>query len=83
MQKLYAEIDPHKKTFLNLKDWLSAFQTFSMRDTLMIELKNFLQVQFANSESAFAFLQSFGQTPDIDRATFAAASRSLIATRKL
>jgi len=25
MQKLFAEIDPHKKTFLTLKDWLSAF----------------------------------------------------------
>lgn len=24
-QKLYAEIDPHKKTYLSLKDWISAF----------------------------------------------------------
>ena len=25
MQKLFAYIDPHKKSFISLKDWLSAF----------------------------------------------------------
>ena len=54
-QKLCAEIDPHKKTFLSIKDWMNAFQTFTQHEHLMVELKNFLQVQFANSESAFFF----------------------------
>lgn len=54
-QKLFAEVDPHKKTFLSIKDWINAFQTFTQDDHLMVELKNFLQVQFANSESAFFF----------------------------
>ena len=58
-QKLFAEIDPHKKTFLSIKDWINAFQTFTQYEHLMVELKNFLQVQFANSESAFYFFQSF------------------------
>ena len=42
-QKLFAEIDPHKKTFLNLKDWLSSFKIFDVKDHLMVELKNFVQ----------------------------------------
>jgi Ca2+-binding EF-hand superfamily protein len=82
-QKLYAELDPHKKTYLNLADWKSAFQTFNYHENLMVELKNFLQVQFANVESAYAFFQSFGNSQNIDFLTFSRASQSLIATRKL
>jgi hypothetical protein len=55
-QKLFAEMDPHKKTYLSIDDWKNAFQTFNTYDNVMIELKNFLQVQFANVESAYAFL---------------------------
>ena len=56
LQKLFAEIDPHKKTFLTLKDWLGAFQSFNGYEHLMVELKNFMQCQFAGVESAFFFL---------------------------
>jgi len=33
-QKLYAEMDPHKKTFLVEKDWLNAFQAFNNHEHL-------------------------------------------------
>lgn len=63
---------------------MNAFQTFTQDEHLMVELKNFLQVQFANSESAFFFFQSF--TADggdvIGRKAFAAAATSLLASRK-
>ena len=51
----------------------------------MVELKNFLQVQFANSESAFFFFQSFtGDGGDnIGQKPFAAAASSLLASRKI
>jgi Fe-S-cluster formation regulator IscX/YfhJ len=42
-QKLFAEIDPHKKSFVSLKDWLSAFSTFDEVDHVMVEFKNFAQ----------------------------------------
>jgi Ca2+-binding EF-hand superfamily protein len=42
-QKLFAEIDPHKKSFVTLKDWLSAFGTFDEVDHIMVEFKNFVQ----------------------------------------
>ena len=41
-QKLFAEFDPHKKTFLIKKDWVSAFQVFDEGDHIMVELKNFI-----------------------------------------
>lgn len=41
-QKLFAEIDPHKKTYVSLKDWKDAFQAFNNMDHHLVELKNFL-----------------------------------------
>jgi len=32
LQKIFAEMDPHKKTYMDLKDWLSAFQLFNQMD---------------------------------------------------
>ena len=49
----------------------------------MTELKNFMQCQFANCESAFGFLQSFGSSQGVDYPTFSKAVRSMIATRTL
>lgn len=83
---MFAEIDPHKKTYLAVADWRTAFQTFNERDHLMVELKNFLQVQFANSSSAFFFFLSFGPPGTqhaINYKTFSEAAQSLIASRTL
>jgi len=51
----------------------------------MVELKNFLQVQFANSESAFFFFQSFTQDGGdlINYKAFSDAATSLLASRKV
>ena len=57
-QKLFSELDPHKKTYLAKKDWISAFQVFDEGDHIMVELKNFMQSQFVDSKSAFEFLRS-------------------------
>jgi hypothetical protein len=32
LQKLFVEIDPHKKGFLNETDWTNAFQPFKHND---------------------------------------------------
>ena len=31
LQKLFAELDPHKKAFLSFNDWKNAFQSFNWR----------------------------------------------------
>ena len=82
-QKLFAEMDPHRKTYLTLKDWVNSLSVFNKDDHIMIELKNFLQCQFANADSAFTFLQSFGGKESIDFAAFSKATTSIIASRKL
>ena len=32
LQKLFGEIEPHKKTYMTIKDWKSAFGTFNAND---------------------------------------------------
>lgn len=32
IQKLFSELDPHKKGFLNINDWRNAFKTFNSAD---------------------------------------------------
>jgi hypothetical protein len=39
---VFAEIDPHKKSFLFIKDWITAFSAFKNHDNIMVEFKNFL-----------------------------------------
>lgn len=82
-QKLFAEIDPHKKTYLAKKDWYNAFEVFNEGDHIMVELKNFMQSQFVDSKSAFEFLRSRSKSNEIDFACFAEASRLMLANRKL
>jgi len=81
LYKLFAEIDPHKKTFLSLKDWISCFKTFNENDTLVVELKNYLQCQFSGVESAFAYFQTFTNAPLVNLDVFSRAVRALIPNR--
>ena len=60
MQRLYSELDPHKKGFLSQNDWNNAFQTFNWNDQLLIELKHIIQNSFANCDSVFSFFINFG-----------------------
>ncbi len=59
IQKLFAELDPHKKGYLTEQDWLNAFSSFNWNEQLILELKNAVQVQFADCESAFEFFLTF------------------------
>lgn len=43
LRQLFAELDPHKKTYLSFKDWQSAFKAFDYYELLGVELKNYLQ----------------------------------------
>lgn len=59
IQKLFAELDPHKKGYLTENDWLNAFSPFNYNDQVMIELKNAIQCNFTDCESAFEFFLTF------------------------
>ena len=55
LQQLYAELDPHCKTYLTLRDWQSAFDSFDENAALIVELKTYLQCQFSDVHSAFSY----------------------------
>ena len=59
IQKLFSELDPHKKGYLNLNDWRNAFRTFNVGDQLQVELKNAVASTFTNCDSVFAFFLNF------------------------
>jgi Ca2+-binding EF-hand superfamily protein len=59
IQKLFSELDPHKKGFLNINDWRNAFKTFNSADQLIVELKNAVASTFSNCDSVFQFFLNF------------------------
>lgn len=59
IQKLFAEIDPHKKGYLSEQDWMNAFAPFNYEDQILIELKNTIQCSFSDCLSAFDFFLTF------------------------
>ena len=48
-------MDPHKKTFLTLKDWQNSFEVFTLNDHLIIDFKTALQLYFYDVQSAYAY----------------------------
>jgi len=83
MQKLFSELDPHKKGYLTENDWQNAFGAFNWSQQAIVELKNAIQCAFSNCESAFEFFLTFrkdGQK-QIGYPEFEAAVNSLTAQR--
>lgn len=61
VQKLFSELDPHKKAYLTENDWKNAFSTFNWSEQLMVELKSVIQCSFADADSVFHFFLKFGE----------------------
>ena len=62
VQKLFGEIDPHKKTYMTLNDWKSAFETFDFFEQIVLEFKNAVCCSFVDVPSAFTYYQTFGDS---------------------
>ena len=84
IQKLFSEIDPHKKGFLNINDWRNAFKTFNSADQLIVELKNTVASTFSNCDSVFQFFLNFssaGNQTNITYTIFEKAVNALTSER--
>ena len=64
MMKLFSELDPHKKGYLNINDWRNSFKTFNANDQLLIELKNAVASTFTDCDSVFQFFINFAGSND-------------------
>lgn len=71
IQKLFAELDPHKKGYLVESDWLNAFKPFNYNEQILIELKNAIQCSFSDCESAFEFFLTFKAPSEASKKTIA------------
>jgi len=84
VQKLFSELDPHKKGFLNINDWRNAFGTFKAGDELIVELKSAVASTFTNCDSVFQFFLNFsnaGTRSSITNAIFEKAVHALTSER--
>ncbi len=59
-------MDPHKKGYLSYNDWKQAFGKFNHHDALLQELRTLFTANFANYDSAYKFILSFGTKAHID-----------------
>ena len=64
IRKLFSELDPHKKGYLNINDWRNSFKTFNCNDQLLIELKHALASTFTDYDSVFQFFINFSGDTD-------------------
>ena len=55
-------MDPHKKGFISCNDWCNNFDRYNYIEQKLSELKAIVASTFANCESAFNFLLTFGQS---------------------
>lgn len=84
VQKLFSELDPHKKGFLNINDWRNSFKTFNSADQLIVELKNTVASTFSNCDSVFQFFLNFssaGTQSNITYSIFEKAINALTSER--
>lgn len=77
LQELFSELDPHKKGYLSYNDWKNAFGSYDYHDQLLTELKALIKAQFANYDSAYKFMLTFGHSQTVDQPTFAQAVSQL------
>lgn len=77
LQKLFSELDPHKKGFLSESDWETAFSGFNWFDQLVVELENLVSCSFSEVESAFEYFQVIGKSKNITKGTFTKSVNSL------
>jgi Ca2+-binding EF-hand superfamily protein len=62
LEKLFADLDPHRKAYITENDWNHAFTGFSYHDQCIKELKDAVRSNFSESRSAFEYFCSFHNT---------------------
>jgi hypothetical protein len=70
MQELFSELDPHKKGYLSYNDWKNAFGSYDYHEHQLTELRALFKASFANYDSAYKFLLTFGHSTSVDNASF-------------
>lgn len=58
LQKLFADLDPHKKGYLSEVDWLNAFNGYNVQNQVLLEVQEALTTNYSDIENAFEFFIS-------------------------
>ena len=82
IEKLFAELDPHRKAFVTESDFCLAFGGISYQSQCIQEIKDAIRSNFQDVHSAFDFFSSFKRNSDkLVFAEFAGKVASLVPKR--
>ena len=59
LEKLFAELDPHRKAYLTESDWENAFGGINYKDQCLKEIKDAVRSNFSDLRSAFEHFTSY------------------------
>ena len=82
IEKLFAELDPHRKAFVTESDFCLAFGGISYQSQCVQEIKDAIRSNFQDVHSAFDFFSSFKRNSDkLTFAEFSVKVASLVPKR--
>jgi Ca2+-binding EF-hand superfamily protein len=59
LERLFADLDPHKKAYITEKDWENAFSRIDYKDQCIKEIKDAVRSNFSDIRSAFDHFASY------------------------
>ncbi|OMJ89166.1 hypothetical protein SteCoe_8712 [Stentor coeruleus] len=59
LEKLFADLDPHRKAYITESDWDHAFENINYNDQCIKEIKDAVRSNFVDIRSAFEYFASF------------------------
>lgn len=61
LERLFADLDPHRKAYVTENDWNHAFAEYSYQDQCLKELKDAIRSNFSDTQPAFEYFCSFNR----------------------
>lgn len=70
LEKLFAELDPHRKAYITESDWENAFGKIDYKDQCIKEIKDAVRSNFSDIHSAFSHFTSYHKPQPCAAITF-------------
>jgi len=61
LQTLFADLDPHKKGYLNELDWVNAFGGYSFKNQALFEVQEALNANYSDVQNAYDYFLGYEQ----------------------
>lgn len=79
LERLFADLDPHRKAYVTENDWTHAFAEYSYQDQCLKEIKDAIRSNFSDTRPAFEYFCSFNKQISITQMTLEAFKQGISA----